>query len=224
MTRLDYIASLVDKRVVIDVGSDHGFLIKKLFDNNQIDYAFVTDISQKCVEKAKNNLANYNNISYLCGDGLKIFDSDLPSILDKKCKDYVPNTVVITGMGGEEIIKILSQNSAKKFDKFILSPQRNIILVREFLVKHNFEITQDRVVKDGKMFYNVIVATRSKTKYNLSIEELTFGLTNVHNPNNDFLLYADFLLKQYLDILSKKEVPSIRTKYEMLQNVIHKNI
>ena len=223
MTRLDYIASLVDERVVIDIGSDHGFLVKKLFDSNQIDCAFVTDISQKCLKKAKSNLTNYNNIIYLCGDGLNVFNNNLPANLDKKYNNYMPNAVVIAGMGGEEIIKILSQKSAKHFNKFILAPQRNLVLVREYLCKHNFEIVSDKVVKEGKMFYNVIVAIRSKTKQRLSEEELVFGLTNIHSPDKDFLLYMQFLCKQYLEILSNKEVSSIRAKYDMLQSIMQKN-
>ena len=59
--RLNEICDLVSKESVIaDVGSDHGKVVAKLFLDNKIDYAFVTDISAPSVKKAENLLIDLN--------------------------------------------------------------------------------------------------------------------------------------------------------------------
>ena len=50
--RLKFISSLVDERIVADVGCDHGKLVRKLFDENKIDFAYVSDISRGSLQKA----------------------------------------------------------------------------------------------------------------------------------------------------------------------------
>ena len=50
--RLEFISSLVDERIIADVGCDHGKLVRKLFDENKIDFAYASDISSSSLQKA----------------------------------------------------------------------------------------------------------------------------------------------------------------------------
>ena len=224
MTRLEFIASLASERTIADVGSDHGFLVKILFERGSIDYAYAMDISQKCVDKARHNLDAFSGkTTFLCGDGLKPLDSILQDNLAQKQHNIVPKQVFIAGMGGKEIKNILSQDAAQKIDKYVLSPQRDVVELRRFLLDNNFTILVDKVVKEGKMFYNVISVQRNADSHNskqtLTENELLFGLTNIREMHSDFTQYAKFQLSMWEDILAKKEVPDIRAKYNLLRSV-----
>lgn len=224
MTRLEFIASLASERTIADVGSDHGFLVKILFERDSIDYAYAMDISQKCVDKARHNLDAFSSkTTFLCGDGLEPLDSILQDNLAQKQHNIVPKQVFIAGMGGKEIKNILSQDAAQKIDKYVLSPQRDVVELRRFLLDNNFTILVDKVVKEGKMFYNVISVQRNAGSHNskqtLTENELLFGLTNIREMHSDFTQYAKFQLSMWEDILAKKEVPDIRAKYNLLRSV-----
>ena len=68
--RLQVIFDLVSSRVIADVGCDHGKLTKALFDENKIDFAYVSDISKLSLEKAIKLLKDYElvlTLSYLEG-------------------------------------------------------------------------------------------------------------------------------------------------------------
>ena len=224
MTRLEFIASLASERTIADVGSDHGFLVKILFERGSIDYAYAMDISQKCVDKARHNLDAFcDKTTFLRGDGLEPLDSILQDDLAQKQHNFVPKQVFIAGMGGKEIKNILSQDAAQKIDKYVLSPQRDVVELRRFLLDNNFTILVDKVVKEGKMFYNVISVQRNSGSHNskqtLTENELLFGLTNIREMHSDFTQYAKFQLSMWEDILAKKEVPDIRAKYNLLRSV-----
>jgi len=86
--RLNFIASLIDKNtnILLDIGTDHGYLIKKAFDNGKIRKAIATDINELPLNNAKNNLTNYN-VEFILTDGFKGVKSEF-------------DLVVIAGMGG----------------------------------------------------------------------------------------------------------------------------
>ena len=229
MTRLEYIASLTSERVIADVGSDHGFLIKILFDDGKIDYAYAIDISQKCVEKARRNLSKYNSkITFLCGDGLEPLENVLQVNLEQKQPNIVPKQAFIAGMGGREIKSILSQKASQKIDKYVIAPQRDVVELRQYLIDNFFTILIDKVVKEGKMFYNVLcvqrVVSSGQVKQSLTQSQLLFGLSNIESMDSDFIEYAKFQLSMWGDILSKKEVPGIRAKYNLLKSLVKDNI
>jgi len=223
VTRLDEIASLVSEKVVADIGSDHGYLIKILFESGKISKAFACDISQKCIEKAKQNLSAYKaKTTFLCGDGLDVFKCYLDGNLGVKNINSLPKEVIICGMGGKEIIKILSSGASQKFDKFILSPQKNVYEVRRFLSQNAFEFLVDKMICENGIYYNVLKVQRGNEPYILSEIELLYGRENTQNPQGDFLDYCIAKLESYRTILAKKEVKEIQKKYEYLLSILAK--
>ena len=95
--RLSLVASFVDKERVADIGCDHGKLLEELFRLKKITYAFASDISGPSVNKAVELLSfNKRNFDYAVGDGL-----------EKLEEKHNIQQVVISGMGGLEIIKIM---------------------------------------------------------------------------------------------------------------------
>lgn len=190
--RLAKIKRYVSKRRVADIGCDHGKLIDDLFASGLIDYAFVSDISEPSVQKAVVLLTKHGyNFDYAVADGLQAIKPE-----------HNIEEVVISGMGGLEIIKILSNNTTNISD-FVLQPQNNEIALKKFLVSHGYNIIKDQIVKDRHMFYNVLKVIKTNKKQHISAFYLQFGVTNFESKSHDFLEYLDFLDKRCNNIITK---------------------
>ena len=215
--RIEAITSQVDESFVAEIGVDHGYILKTLLESGKCQKAIATDISGKCLSKAKNNLKSfYGKVTYFEGDGLKPI---LEAISPQKNEISVPKQIIIAGMGGREIKQILMQDTQKNFSKFVLSPQKNVSELRRFLVKNNFFISSDFLVKDGKMFYNVLKVEKNSKKQSLSEMQIFFGKTNLENPSKDFLEYVKTEKQKCKDILHIKQVSLLEKKLKMLEKI-----
>jgi tRNA A22 N-methylase len=215
--RIDAICGFVHSTVIADIGTDHGYVPQKLFRDGKINFAYATDISDKCLDKARVNLKDYSSrTKFLCGDGLKVL---LDDNLAQKNANLVPKQIIIAGIGAREIKRILAQDSDKVFKNFVLQPQKNVVELRIFLSKNKFKIVKDVLVKDGKMFYNIIVAERSDSTQKLSKMDKLFGKTNIACPTQDFVDYVNFEKDKCQKILHIKSVPSVETKLLLLNKI-----
>ena len=226
--RINAICNCVDKPVVAEVGADHGHITHTLFKQNKIKKAYLTDISKKCLDKAVRNFSSspyQTQVKFLVGDGLNALSEEeilSPHFLTPLQNKFVPNDnmqIIIAGMGGLEIIKILSSNQSEKFTHFVLQPQRNAVELRKFLQDNNYKILSDVMVKEGKIFYNVIKAQKTDGKYTLTEEELLYGKTNLTQPNTDFVEYVKFELTKLKEISKVKKVEEIENKIFSLQKL-----
>lgn len=139
-------------RSFADIGTDHGKLIIYALEHGLTERAFAVDISDKSLSKARRNVEERSlsdKVSFICGDGLmKITE--------------LPEAIVIAGMGGNEIAKILSD---RRMDtKYILLPHQDAHVVRKYLCSNGYSILKDYVIKDGK-YYSVITAERGDCLY-----------------------------------------------------------
>ncbi len=215
--RIEKICSLVTSPTVAEIGCDHAYILKNLFETKYIDCAYATDISNLCLNKARKNLSGHlHKVYFYVGDGLDPLDENL----GQKAVNSVPVDIIIAGMGGKEIIKIL--DNAGKFYKenvtFILQPQKNCDNVRRFLVEHNFRIEQDIVAKDGKMFYNILSCRINYKNNVLSEEQIIFGLGTL--KDNDYYEYLSYEKEKCKRILSKKNVKKVREKLNLLNKIM----
>ncbi len=214
--RIEKICSLVQAQTVAEIGCDHAYILKNLFEKKLIDCAYATDISDLCLDKARKNLNKFlSNVYFYVGDGLE----PLNNVLGQKVANFVPIDIIIAGMGGKEIIKIMSL--ANKFHRenvtFILQPQKNCDMVRRFLMEYNFKIEQDIVAKDGKMFYNILRCRINFEQNLLTDEQIFFGLGT--QKDNDYYDYLNFEREKLEKILSKKSVKSVEEKLSLLKNI-----
>ena len=213
LKRIRAIATLINDKdkTVADIGTDHGYLTKVLIEENRAKAVIATDISKASLEKTANLAKKYgflDKILLKVGDGLKILNKGEAQI------------VVIAGMGGNEIIKILEENTDKTFDKFIFQPMQNTINLREYLIKQNYEILKDFIVKARKKFYNTIVARFSTNKQNLSKKQIEFGLTNLDLKGNDFIEYLSEYINNNEVIYEKSKSKIIKEKINMAKEVL----
>ncbi len=221
--RINTICHFVDKKVIAEIGADHGYITLSLFENNKIDFAYLTDISSSSLQKAVNNFSNksfLNKTKFLVGDGLTVFEQIETN--GTKIKDNCPKIeqIIIAGMGGNEIIKILNNNT-QCFANFVLQPQRNVVDLRKYLVQNNFNILKDVMVKDGKIFYNVLKVVKCQTKQNLSNVEILFGKTNLQERNEFFIDYLKFELDKLQGFEKKTE--EVKEKILQIKKLLNNN-
>ena len=137
--RLLLCANFVSSKAIVDVGTDHAKL------------PLACDINKFSVVKSLNNVKKY-----ALEDKIKVVLSDGLQNIDKNFSD----TIVIAGLGGKTISKILRECpwSNKKSKKFILQPTRCDHDLRIFLAKNGFQIDSELVVNDGIYNYSTILS------------------------------------------------------------------
>lgn len=158
--RLDLIKSLiVPAKVIADVGCDHGRIAEYCANSGIAELVIASDISEKCLQKARARLGDKANVQFVCCDGL----------------GYKCDEAVISGMGGILISQIL--RSAKELPKtLIVSPHRDGALVRSTLIELGYGIDRDIPIFDRGKFYSVIRADVDCKANALSDLQLKFGI------------------------------------------------
>lgn len=191
--------------VFADVGCDHGYCAQYMLENNLCGRAYISDVSAESLKKAEKLLEPYiaaGRCIPVCADGLE----GIP----EAC-----NSVLIAGMGGEEIVHILEKFPLP--ETFVLQPMKNSEKVRSFLLSRGAKIEKDFTFQDGK-FYDLIVGNAcGGDRY--SDFEIMFGRDNLKMPSREFLskvrLERDKLrlrLKQNMRRESRAEL-SVRLRY-----------
>ena len=191
---------------VIDIGCDHALLDIYLVKNNIVDNIIVSDVSSNALKQGINNINKYNltnKIDARCGNGLEVLnDSD------------IVNTVIISGMGSNTILKILSNKYIKNINKLVIQSNKDYELLRRNIVSLGFIIDKEEVVEDnGKLYINIIFIKGNK-EYSDTIYK--YGLSSMVNKE----IYYNYLIDKYNKILSNVIDESIVKEVEILNSII----
>lgn len=213
MERIERLCAFLDScRVFADVACDHGYCAEYMLKNRLCESAVISDISEKSLAKAQKLLSEYiaeSKCRAVCCDGLEKIDG--------------ADEVLIAGIGGAEIIKILQ--NAYIPEKFVFQPMKNAKDLREYLLQNGCNISCDDLFTDGKKYYFVIKGTRSGDKQSYSETQLEYGKDSLYNPVlksyiKDELAKKHGYLKRGLSESSKKSVQDdIRFMEEVLREV-----
>ena len=122
--RLKKLCALLERcERFVDVGCDHGYCTKHMLDRGLCKSAVISDVSEKSLSKAERLLKGYiasGACVPVCCDGLeKVERGD--------------DLVLIAGMGGEEILKILKNSYIPK--AFVFQPMKKARQLREYLLE-----------------------------------------------------------------------------------------
>ena len=140
------------RSVFADVGCDHGYCSEYMLENGLCEKAILSDISKGSLEKAEKLLAPYirqgKAVSVL-GDGFQGVPPDVDEVL-------------IAGMGGCEIVSILSDEKHGFMPKrFVFQPMHDGEKLRRYILENGGYIERDFTFKDVK-YYEVIVGGSTK--------------------------------------------------------------
>ena len=166
--RMNGVADLViTGKVVADIGTDHGYIPIHLIKSGKVSRVIAADINAGPLMRAKNHVAAHGLAPYIetrLSDGLlKIEPGEVDS-------------VVIAGMGGGLVIKILSQSPlvVEQLNEIVLQPQSEVSKVRRYLGENQFIIIKEDIIcEDGKYYPMMRVEHGNDLPY--SYEELLYG-------------------------------------------------
>ena len=200
----------------LDVGCDHAFLDIYLVLRDRNIRTIASDIAEGPVLQAKNNIKREgleDQIEVRLGPGLSTYSKEV-------------NTVIISGMGGKNIIGICKEDAKilKKIDTLIISPNNYQEDVKRYLCKNGFYIDNEEFVKDKKFIYQIIIFKRGKRKY--SSEEYFFGPIFLLKKGPLFREYyeREYRSREILLSLLPKKYPIKRRKVYNEMDMIKKQI
>lgn len=196
--RLEKVASLVeDGSTILDVGCDHALLDVYLLQNKKDIRAIASDIKEGPLVQARENIKKYqlqSEIKVKQGNGIDPIEEGV-------------DTVIISGMGGLNIVGILKykMDLLKNVHTLILSPNNDVHQVRKEISKLGFYIDDEILVFDKGFFYPILRFKRGKKKYRA--EEYLFGPVLLQQRGDSFLAFMNrerVQKEKLLEILPKK--------------------
>lgn len=193
--RLERIANYVPiGNIVADVGTDHGYIPIYLVMKGISPKAYAMDIRKGPLEKAKENITFYkveNYVEVILSDGLK------------ELNNRQVDTLIIAGMGGMLINKILTdgQNKLQDIPNLILSPHLDTDQVRRKVHQLGYSITQEDFLKEEGKFYPIIICQHGEEHYNDL--EYEYGKSLVNSCHKTYQSYLNLLFIQNNNLIEK---------------------
>ncbi len=150
--RLEMILRHIRGKSCADIGTDHAYVPIKLWERGI--KVIATDIMPGPLKIAAENVKKQGaDVELRLGGGLA------------PIKKGEADCIIIAGMGGEMIEKILSEDCEKaKNVRLILQPMNRQMELREYLLKNGFNIIEEDLALEGFKVYNLIVAEFSGEK------------------------------------------------------------
>ena len=171
--RLSSVASMVTAgNCLADVGTDHGYVPIYLYERQMIPRAIAMDINKGPLERARLHIAEYgyqNAIETRLSDGMAAL------------KPGEADSVVIAGMGGPLMVKILSAypEVTASLKELILQPQSEISEVRVWLYEQGYEIVEEHMVFEDGKYYPMFKAVKNPNVDKMTDLEYKYGKLSV---------------------------------------------
>lgn len=162
--RLAAVAQLVTPGyTVADVGTDHGYLPIHLIETGKNHRIIAMDVNDGPLLRAQQHIR-----SYRLDDVIEIRKSDGFQAL----APGEVQSVVVAGMGGGLVIKILSDypEITRGIEEFVLQPQSEIAKVREYLQQNGFVIVSENMVFEDGKYYPMMRAVHGREAPYTAIE------------------------------------------------------
>ncbi len=148
--RLTAVFEEIDAHRVVDVGCDHGKLGVALLKSGRIKKCVFLDISAESLEKARKLSTLHGCLAdstFIVADGADYsWEND--------------DVIVIAGMGGNEIIKVIADKSVPEGSVFV--PHQDADVLRSFFNSKDITVAKDYVVKSKDKYYDVLVTGKGE--------------------------------------------------------------
>lgn len=172
--RLSAAAELVPQSaVLLDVGTDHGYLPAKLLLDGKIARAGASDVNEDPLSKAVKTAEKYgvsDKMSFYLSDGL----ASVPDL-----NEYT--AVSICGMGGELIARIISDSEYLRERRvpLVLQPMSSAEDLSEYLAENGYAVTDERIAFAAGKVYRVMLAAYDGRRRELTPIEHLIGRINI---------------------------------------------
>lgn len=206
--RLKTIASFVkEDAYILDVGCDHGLLDIYLVLTNSNIKAIASDINEKPLIQAQQNIKKYNledKITIVQGNGLEKINKNV-------------DTVIIAGMGTSTILDILQNGDLTNIERLIISSNNDYYDLRKNIVKLGFKIIDETIVFENKNYYPIIEFEKGYKKYKKI--ELQEGPILLNKKEEIFLNYINSKINRLENILKQLNNKHIRLKFSIKKEI-----
>ena len=166
---------------VADIGTDHAWLPIYLIERGIAPRAVAADINEGPLNRARINIPKgmKDKIELRLTDGLRGIEST------------APDDILICGMGGELIARIIKDAPFTKNKKIrlVLQPMTKAAYLREFLLFEGFSIIGETLSFDDRI-YQTLCAEYTGERASYSPLELLLGKHNIERGGE---LFEDFL-------------------------------
>ena len=197
---------------VLDVGCDHAYTSIELV-RRKSPCAVASDVRPGPLKAAGEHIAEaglLDKITTVLADGV-------PRNITKLLPENVPASLVITGMGGMLIIKILSEAEEllERFDELILSPQSDIYAVRKFLDERGYAFVDEaEILEDGKFY------TLMKVHPNLESAYIELAFKQNESPGRGLVTPTNSAELTYGPCLLRKKDETLKAYLTKRRNVL----
>lgn len=190
---------------VVDVGADHGKVCVGAVYNGYAVKAAAIDISEKSLDKARNlaeRLGVADKMEFIAADGADF---------QWKASD----TLVIAGLGGEEILRIISGKKRPK--KAVLLAHQDAPVLRKGLNEIGWFADKDYVIYSCGKYYNLI-AVSGEGSGPFSEEEIFVGKNRPESERFSESLKnrLDGIMRYY----SRSVGETLKREKEIIENVL----
>ncbi len=153
--RLGVLADLVvPGKPMADIGTDHGLLPYACLSGDRVPFAILSDVNEGPLQKARELMDNSGIDPQRCslrlGSGLSVMEPG---------EAY---TVVIAGMGGELIARLLEASPEQTFrtERLVLQPRSRSGALRTWLWENGWRIREERLARERGRICQILVAEK----------------------------------------------------------------
>lgn len=176
-------AAEVTEGYVADVGTDHGFVPIRLIESGKVRHVVAMDVRKGPLSRASQHIREYGMedcIETRLSDGLK------------ELKPGEADTVIIAGMGGELMLRILRDGAHMRSSvkHYVLSPQSELTAFRHGLEKLGLSITEEQMLMDEGKYYVIMTVSPGAMHYEHEYE---------YRYGADLIRKQDPVLKEFLE-------------------------
>lgn len=164
--RLLTCAELVTGDYPADIGTDHGYLPVYLVRTGRCSRALACDVAKKPLESARAHISAAgldDRIETVLTDGLR--GLDLSGVTD----------LIIAGMGGELISRILSEGELPRGIALVLQPMTKWDVLRRWLWENGWTVTREQACREGRFVYSVMQCRMGAPGYPCGLRYLYCG-------------------------------------------------
>lgn len=176
-----------------DIGTDHGYIPIYLIENKRIPRAIAMDVNKGPLNRAKENIELHG-----LGEYIETRLSDGAAALHSGEAD----AVVIAGMGGGLVIKILTEGSEvlESVKELILQPQSELAFVRRHLQDNHYAVIEENMVLDDGKYYPMMKVIHGKMDYEREID-FKYGKLLLEQKNEYLKSFLDKEERTYEKVL-----------------------
>ena len=198
--RLKKVADMVSQgKRIADIGCDHAYVSIYLIKEGTASKVIALDINKGPLSRANENIKKYG------------FSQLIETRLSDGAKRLQPgevDTLLIAGMGGALMVKILTESKevVDSCEELILQPQSEIFLVRKLLEQIGFQIVDEDMIIEDKKYYVMIKARKEKVNQGNNTKEIYYR-------------YGELLLKRRNPVLKEFLKEGLRGNQELIDRL-----